>query len=76
MNPFERAVRAVDRTQQRNRVLGFIFAVNKKYGDDRGGQLAALLAYYGFLSLFPLLLLLATIVAMIAGSHHALANSI
>ena len=34
----------------------FVFGVVKKFGDDRGSQLAALLTYYGFLSLFPLLL--------------------
>jgi YihY family inner membrane protein len=32
-----------------------------KYADDQGGYLAALITYYGFLSLFPLLLLLVTI---------------
>ena len=32
-----------------------------KYADDQGAYLAALLTYYGFLSLFPLLLLLSTI---------------
>jgi uncharacterized BrkB/YihY/UPF0761 family membrane protein len=31
--------------------------VVKKYGDDAGGREAALITYYGFLSIFPLLLL-------------------
>jgi YihY family inner membrane protein len=62
-------VRFVDRQQQRNRVAGFVFGVIKKYGDDRGGQLAGLLAYYGFLSLFPLLLILFTVLGIVAGSH-------
>jgi len=38
-------------------VLGFPYAVVKKYGDDDGGREAALITYYGFLSIFPLLLL-------------------
>ena len=38
-------------------MLGFPYAVIKKYGDDDGGREAALLTYYGFLSIFPLLLL-------------------
>jgi len=46
-----------DRTQQRHSVLGFPYAVIKKYGDDDGGREAALITYYGFLSIFPLLLL-------------------
>ncbi len=42
-----------------------LFGVVKKFGDDRGGSLAALIAYYGFLSLFPLLLLFYTVVAFV-----------
>ncbi len=36
----------------------------KKFGDDRAGMLAALMAYYGFLALFPLLLLLVTVLGL------------
>ena len=39
-------------------MLGFPYAVVKKYGDDAGGRQAALITYYGFLSVFPPLLLL------------------
>ena len=51
-----------DVPQRRNTVLGFPYAVIKKYGDDEGGRHAALLTYYGFLSVFPLLLLVVVIV--------------
>src|SRR6185436_4968386 len=37
--------------------FGFPYAVVKKYGDDDGGREAALITYYGFLCIFPLLLL-------------------
>jgi YihY family inner membrane protein len=57
----ERLLRAVDRFQQRHGVLGFPIGVAKKFGDDEGGKHAALLAYYGFLSLFPLLLVFVTL---------------
>ena len=50
----------LDRFQQRHRAAGFPLAVVYKYVDDQGSYLAALMAYYGFLSLFPLLLLLTT----------------
>ena len=46
-----------DGVQRRHGVLGFPYAVVKKYGDDDGGREAALITYYGFLSIFPLLLL-------------------
>jgi YihY family inner membrane protein len=58
----ERLLRAIDRLQQRHSVLGFPFGVVKKYGDDRGGRHAALLAYYSLLCLFPLLLVFVTVV--------------
>ena len=61
MKRIERLLRAVDRFQQRHSVLGFPFGVVKKYGDDQGGKKAALLAHYGFLSLFPLLLVFLTL---------------
>ena len=57
----DRLVRRIDAFQQRNRPLGFAVAVAKKSGDDRAGMLAAVIAYYGFLALFPLLLLLVTV---------------
>lgn len=72
MNPIERVARSADRLQQRVGSVGFVIAVVKKFGDDRGGQLAALLAFYGFLSLFPLLLLLVTILGFVGGGEHSL----
>jgi YihY family inner membrane protein len=54
------AVKAVDEFQRRHRFLGFPLAVGYKFVDDQGGFLAALITYYGFLSLFPGLLLLVT----------------
>ena len=58
----ERLLRALDRFQQRHTVLGFPFGVAKKFGDDQAGKHAALLAYYGFVSLFPLLLVFVTVI--------------
>jgi membrane protein len=59
----QRLVRRADDFQRRHPILGFPAAVAKKFGDDRAGQLAALIAYYGFFSLFPLMLLFVTIVS-------------
>ena len=61
----------LDRFQQRHRAAGFPLGVVYKFVDDQGGYLAALLAYYGFLSLFPLLLLLVTILGyLLNGNSH------
>ncbi len=76
MNPFERALRTVDESQQRVRPLAFGFGVIKKFGDDRGGSLCALLAFYGFLSLFPLLLLLVTVLGFFGGTEHSLVHRV
>jgi YihY family inner membrane protein len=53
-------LREVDRRQQRHPRIAFIAAVIKKFSDDQSGQLAALIAYYAFVSIFPLLLVLVT----------------
>src|ERR1700753_3410979 len=67
MNPLERAIRAVDRTQQRFTPASFVFGVIKKYGDDNGGVLVSNLAYSAFIAIFPLLLCLVTILGLIVG---------
>ena len=41
--------------------MAFVFGVVKKYGDDNGGVLVSNLAYSAFVSIFPLLLVLVTI---------------
>jgi YihY family inner membrane protein len=56
---------ALDRRQQEMGRVGFVAAVIKKFGDDQAGQLAALIAYYGFVSLFPLLLVLVTVLGFV-----------
>jgi membrane protein len=60
-----RAVHAVDAWQRRHRWLAFPLGVIYKFADDQGTYLTALITYYGFLSLFPLLLLLVTILGFL-----------
>jgi membrane protein len=54
-------VEVMDRFQRRRRWAGLPIAVAYKFFDDQGSYLAALVAYYGLLSLFPLLLLLSSL---------------
>jgi membrane protein len=56
---------AVDRYQQRKRLLGFVVAVFKRFDDDQCSQMGALIAYYGFFSLFPLLLVFVTVLGFV-----------
>ena len=76
MNRIERLLRGIDRFQQRHSVLGFPFGVVKKYGDDQGGKKAALLAHYGFLSLFPLLLVFVTVLGYALASDPELEQAV
>ena len=75
MNPVERTIRRVDATQQRYTPTAFVFGVVKKYGDDNGGVLVSNLAYSAFVSLFPLLLILLTILGFIASADKSFRES-
>ncbi|WP_174565315.1 YihY/virulence factor BrkB family protein [Rhodococcoides yunnanense] len=66
----------VDRLQRRHPVLGFPLAVIYKFVDDQGGYLAALIAYYAFVSLFPLLLLGSTILGIVLAGNPDLQTEI
>jgi YihY family inner membrane protein len=59
------AVSEVDDAQRRHPWSAVTVAVLKKFGDDRGGNWAALIAYYGFFSLFPLLLAFTTVLGFV-----------
>jgi YihY family inner membrane protein len=60
-----RVLRAADRLQQRHRWLAFGVASWKKFGDDQASNLAALIAYYAFAAIFPLLLVLVTVLDIV-----------
>ncbi len=76
MNVFQKVVQRIDTYQRRHKIVGFPFAVIKKYGDDQAGHQAALLTYYGFLSIFPLLLVLTTIVKVLIRNNAELRTKI
>jgi YihY family inner membrane protein len=71
-----RAIAAVDRFQQRHQPFAFVFAVVKKYGDDNAGVLVTDFAYSAFVAVFPLLLLLVTVLGIVLRHDTSLANSI
>jgi membrane protein len=55
----------LDRVQRRHPAAGLPIAVLYKFFDDSGTYLAALIAYYGFVSLFPALLLFSTVLGFV-----------
>jgi membrane protein len=67
---------AADAIQRRHPLLAVPIAVFKKFGDDQGGHWAALVAYYGFFSLFPLLLVFTTILGFVLQDNEELQDRI
>jgi membrane protein len=76
MDRIQGLMRAADDFQQRHWWLAFPVAVAKKFGEDQGGHRAALLAYYGFFSLFPLLLVAVTVLGFVLQGRSDLGQRI
>lgn len=55
----------IDRTQRRVPALGVPLAVFYKFFDDQGNYLAAILTFYAFLAIFPLMLLATSILGFV-----------
>ena len=63
--------RRLDTFQRTHRWAGLTLAVIYKFVDDQGTYQAAVLTYYGFVSLFPLLLLAVTILGFVLTGNPA-----
>jgi len=68
----QRAASAADRFQARWPLVAVPVAVWKKFQDDQAGYLAALVCYFGFVAVFPLLLIFVTVLDMTLKSHPTL----
>jgi membrane protein len=64
-------VERLDRYQHKHPIAAFTLAVLYKFFDDQGAYLAALITFYGFVSLIPLLLLSSTILGLVFIGHPA-----
>jgi len=69
-------VRALDRLQRRRGALGFPLGVVKKFSDDHAGNLAALMAWYGFFALLSLLLVFVTVFGFLLSGNRDLYDDI
>ncbi|MGC1512927.1 MAG: YihY/virulence factor BrkB family protein [Acidimicrobiales bacterium] len=76
MNAAERVLRRCDRFQQRHAALAIPVAVVQKFGNDRAGAYATRIAYQGLFALFPLLLLLATVLGFLLEDHPDLRRDV
>ncbi|MDB5175788.1 MAG: ribonuclease [Candidatus Saccharibacteria bacterium] len=75
-NILSRIRNGIDALQRKHPALGFPYAVIKKYGEDEAGYQAALLTYYAFLAIFPLLLVLTTVLGLVAAHNQELQNTV
>jgi membrane protein len=66
----------LDRLQRQNRAVSLLVGVIYKYLDDQGGYLAAVITYYAFVSVFPLLLLLTTGLGVVLAGHADLQQQV
>lgn len=62
-------VARLDRYQRQHRWVGLPLAVIYKFFDDRGTYMSALVTYYAFVSLFPLLLLTYSVLGFVLQGH-------
>jgi YihY family inner membrane protein len=69
-------LRRFDAIQQRHRFLAAPLGVVKKFGDDEGGSMVSLIAYRAFFSLFPLLLLMTTILGYLLADNPELREEV
>ena len=66
----------VDELQRRRRVLGFPLGVVYKFFDDQGGYLAAVITYYAFVAIFPILLIASSVLGFVLQGHPHLRQDI
>jgi YihY family inner membrane protein len=71
-----RLVAWFDGFQRRHAWLGFPLAVRQKYSDDQGAYLGATITYYGFFAIFPLLLVMTTVLGYVLADNPSLAKKI
>jgi membrane protein len=72
MNSIQKLLKKIDNFQRSHTVVGFPYAVVKKYGEDHGGYQSALITYYGLLSLFPLLIVFTAVTQLVLKNDPAL----
>src|SRR3954464_4343 len=71
-----RLLASFDRWQRRRTAPALAVGVARKFADDRVSTLASLVAYYSFLSLFPLLLVLVSALGFVLEDNPSLREDV
>jgi uncharacterized BrkB/YihY/UPF0761 family membrane protein len=58
----------LDRWQRANRLVAPAYGVVKKFGDDRANQFVVALGWYGFIAIYPLILIVITVFGFIGAA--------
>ena len=66
----------VDDYQRRHRFIGFPLGVAYKFMDDQGGYLAAVVTYYAFIAMFPLLLIASSVLGFVLQDNRELSDQV
>jgi len=66
----------VDHFQRRRRVIGVPLAVIYKFNDDQGSYLAAVITYYAFIAIFPLLLIASSVLGFVLQGNEKLQQEV
>lgn len=69
-------LRRFDDFQQTKPALALPLGIVKKFGEDEGGSMVSLIAYRAFFSLFPLLLLLTTVLGYVLAGNEDLRQEV
>ncbi len=66
----------VDDYQRRHRFIGFPLGVAYKFMDDQGSYLAAVVTYYAFIAMFPLLLIASSVLGFVLQDNRELSDRV
>jgi YihY family inner membrane protein len=76
ISPLDSLVARADALQQRHRAVAFPLAVWKRYGEDHGAWLGALISYYGLFAMIPFLLAFVTLMHILFAKTPTLLQEI
>ena len=70
------AVDRVDAFQRRHPVIGLPLGVTYKFFDDQGNYLAAIITYYAFIAIFPMLLIASSVLGFLLQGNEDLERQV
>lgn len=78
MSRLQHILSVLDHWQRRHRISAVSYAVVKKFGDDNANQYVVALGWYGFVAIYPLLLVVVTIFGFIGAASlgHSIVSTL